>query len=131
MDDDGGIGGKCTCVQLIAINKELPNFQTIQFIRLALEEEKNGNFVVTSSDLYLFFFYQFIQYKGQKEPIYLYCEQGSEGDQVTKPGKNSVVLGYSLCDVSVLESQVFGKASMENCGYLSMPGYNFVSRVWK
>ena len=25
IEDDGGIGGKCTCVQLIAINKELSN----------------------------------------------------------------------------------------------------------
>ena len=40
VEDDGGIGGKCTCVQLISINKEQSNCKTIMLFRLVLGKEK-------------------------------------------------------------------------------------------
>ena len=40
IEDDEGIGGKCTCVQLIDINKELFNWFTTVFFRLVLGKEK-------------------------------------------------------------------------------------------
>ena len=54
IKDDGGIGGKRTCVQLIATNKELSNCLTTGLLHLVLEKEKLKT-VVTSSELYLAF----------------------------------------------------------------------------
>ena len=54
IEDDGGIGGKCTCVQLIAINKEWSNCKITVLFRLVLGKEKL-TILVTSSELYLVF----------------------------------------------------------------------------
>ena len=54
IEDDGGIGGKCTCVQLIAINKYLSNYQATVLFRLVLGKEKLKTSVI-SSELYLVF----------------------------------------------------------------------------
>ena len=40
IEDDEGIWGKCTCVQLIAINKELSNCEATVYLRLVLGKEK-------------------------------------------------------------------------------------------
>ena len=40
IEDDGGIGGKCICVQLIAINKELSNCLNTVFFCFVLRKEK-------------------------------------------------------------------------------------------
>ena len=40
IEDDGGIGGKCTCVLLIAMNKEWSNSKTGGLFRLALGKRK-------------------------------------------------------------------------------------------
>ena len=40
IEDVGGIGGKCTCVQLIVINKELSNCLTTVLLHLVLGKEK-------------------------------------------------------------------------------------------
>ena len=53
--------------------------------------------------------------RDRKMPIYFHCGPWLEGEQVTKPGKGSVVFGYSWCSMSVLGRQVFGQASMEFC----------------
>ena len=54
-----------------------------------------------------------------------------DGEQVTKPRKSSVVFGKSWCATSVLGSQVFRQASMENCANpkarlegLDIPNFN-------
>ena len=64
IEDDVGIGGKCTCVQLIARNQEWSNCKTTVLFRLVLGKEKLKN-LVTISELYLLFD-QFTQYKGKK-----------------------------------------------------------------
>ena len=89
------------------------------------EREKNGNFVVLSSDLYLFGLNLFIQYKGQKNPIYLHCQPWMEGEEVTKPGKSSVLFGQSWCDVIGLGSHLFGQTLMESCANLKSQGADF------
>ena len=38
--EDGGIGGKCTCVLLIAMNKDLSNSKIAGLFRLALGKRK-------------------------------------------------------------------------------------------
>ena len=40
IEDVDGIGGKCTCGELIAINKELSNCLTTVLLRLVLGKEK-------------------------------------------------------------------------------------------
>ena len=40
IEDDGGIGGKCTCVLLIAMNKDLSNSKIAGLFRLALGKRK-------------------------------------------------------------------------------------------
>ena len=40
IDDDGGIGEKCTCVKLIALYKTLLIFKTTVLFRLALGKEQ-------------------------------------------------------------------------------------------
>ena len=49
IGDDGGIGGECTCIQLIAITKEWSNYKPTVLIPLVLEKEKL-KISVTSSD---------------------------------------------------------------------------------
>ena len=71
--------------------------------------------LVTSSELYLVFD-QFTQKKGQKKKKnYFYCGPLLEVEQVTKPGKSSIVFGQRWCATSVLGSQVFRQALMESC----------------
>ena len=52
IEDDGGIEGKRSCIQLIAINKELSNWKTTVLFRLFLGKE-TLKMLVTGSDLYL------------------------------------------------------------------------------
>ena len=40
IEDDGGIGGKCTCVLLIAMNQDLSNSKIAGLFRLALGKRK-------------------------------------------------------------------------------------------
>ena len=47
------------------------------------------------------------------------------GDQVTKPGKSSVVFGYSWCASSVLASQVFSQALIESCDAMQYSLINY------
>ena len=54
IEDDGGIRGKNTCVQLIVINNELSNCSTPALFRLVLGKEIQ-KILVTSSQLYLVF----------------------------------------------------------------------------
>ena len=70
IEDDGGIGGKYTCVQFVAINKDQSILKTTVLFRLYLKKGKTGNFVVTSSELYLCFD-QFTQYQVQKKTYLL------------------------------------------------------------
>jgi hypothetical protein len=48
IKDDGGIGEKCTCLQLTAINKELLNHCTVYF-HLVLGKEKLRTLVTSST----------------------------------------------------------------------------------
>ena len=48
IEDDGGIGGKCTCVQTTAMHKELLNCKTTVLYRLVLGKEQLKNLVTTS-----------------------------------------------------------------------------------
>ena len=43
IEDDGGMGGKGTCVQLIALNKELSSCLTTVLFRFVLVNEKLTN----------------------------------------------------------------------------------------
>ena len=47
IEDDGGIGGECTCVQFIAINKKI-KFQTHCVIPFCFWKEKKMEILVTS-----------------------------------------------------------------------------------
>ena len=53
--DDDGIGGKCTCVLQIAINKVFLSCKTTVFFRLVLGKQKII-FCVARSELYSYFF---------------------------------------------------------------------------
>ena len=53
--------------------------------------------------------------RDKKGPIYLYYGLWLKGEYFNKPCKSSVVFGWSWFDISVLGSQVFGRASMESC----------------
>ena len=54
IEDGGGIGGKCICVNLIAINKKLSNCKSTVLFHLVLGKEIL-NILVTSLELYLVF----------------------------------------------------------------------------
>ena len=73
----GGIWGKCTCVQLIAINKELSNYKTTLLVRFILGKEK-FKILVTSSQLYLVFRSINSIQRTEKNPNYFYCVPGLE-----------------------------------------------------
>ena len=47
--------------------------------------------------------------------VIFYSVPWLEGEQVTKPGKSSVVFGFTWCASGVLDSPVFWQASMEIC----------------
>ena len=76
MKIGGQIKGKWNSVQLIAIKKELSNGKTTVLFSLFLRKEKQ-KFFVTSLEL---FFYNLINTKDRKGPIYLYCGQCLEGE---------------------------------------------------
>ena len=64
---------------------------------------------------YIQFWINLLNTRDIKSPIYLYCGERFEREQVTMHGKSFVVFGCSWTDMSVLGSQVFGQALMESC----------------
>ena len=112
-EDDGGTGGKCTCVQLIVINKELSNHCIIPFGFRKGKQTKKLELPVQSY-LQFFFYINLLNARDKANPISYYCGPWFEVKQVTKPGKSFVVFGWSWCAICVLGSQVFGQAWMES-----------------
>ena len=78
-EDDGEIGGKCTCVLLIAPNKELSNSQTTVIFRLILGKEKLELFWDQIIDLYSFLI-NLLNTRDRKGSIYLYYGPWLEGE---------------------------------------------------
>ena len=79
IEDDGGIGGKCTCVLLIAINKEGSNSKTAGLFCLALGKRKL-EIVLFPAQSYTYLLINLLNTWDRKSPIVLYWGPWMQGD---------------------------------------------------